>query len=137
ASGTAKASVFSEILCLFSHDSPIMSQMDTGDTVGAEIPEAERQGLSLEAGTAFSPSAPIDERALFAGREKQITLVIDAINQKGQHVIVYGERGVGKTSLANVLKSFLAQPSSIACPRVNCDGSDSFETVWRKVFDEI
>lgn len=62
--------------------------MGTDDTAATEIPTQERQGLSLEAGKAFSPSAPIDERELFAGRDKQITLVIDAINQKGQHVIV-------------------------------------------------
>ena len=63
---------------------------------------------------------------------------MDTINQKGQHAILYGERGVGKTSLANVLKSFLAQPAPpVACPRINCDGNDTFESVWRKVFDEI
>jgi Holliday junction resolvasome RuvABC ATP-dependent DNA helicase subunit len=32
---------------------------------------------------------------------------MDAINQQGQHVLIYGERGVGKTSLANVLSGFL------------------------------
>lgn len=103
-----------------------------------EHSETGRQNLALEAGRAFSPSAPIDERALFAGRDNQVRLVIDAINQKGQHVIIYGERGVGKTSLANVLSSFLSQPASpVACPRVNCDAKDTFETVWRKIFDEI
>ena len=125
---------------LLSQHDRIMSHVDISDIGVAEIPEADRRVLALEAGKAFSPSAPIDERDLFAGREKQVTLVIDAINQKGQHVVIYGERGVGKTSLSNVLKSFLAlpsQPSSIACPRVNCDGKDSFETDWRKVFEEI
>ena len=33
--------------------------------------------------------------------------LIDAANQSGQRAIVYGERGVGKTSLANVLSDFL------------------------------
>jgi ABC-type lipoprotein export system ATPase subunit len=51
---------------------------------------------------------------LLAGRDKQIALVIDAVNQKGQHVIICGERGVGKTSLFNVLKSFLAHCAGVS-----------------------
>src|SRR6266566_5989502 len=63
---------------------------------------------------------------------------IDAINQKGQHAIIFGERGVGKTSLSNVLSSFLGSSGSIVLsPRVNCDGQDTFDSIWRKVFDQI
>ncbi len=74
---------------------------------------------------------------MFAGREEQVRLVVDAVSQKGQHAIIFGERGVGKTSLANVLSSFLSDPSGVLAPRVNCDGLDSFETVWRNVFEQI
>jgi Cdc6-like AAA superfamily ATPase len=94
--------------------------------------------LSFQAGRVFTPTTPIDERALFAGRRYQLQKVIDAINQKGQHAIIFGERGVGKTSLSNVLSSFLGAPGSIVLsPRVNCDGQDSFDSIWRKVFDLI
>jgi Cdc6-like AAA superfamily ATPase len=86
----------------------------------------------------FTPTAPIDERDLFSGRTEQIRSVIDAINQKGQHAVVFGERGVGKTSLANVLSSFLSSPSTkILAPRVNCSASDTLDTIWRKVLGEI
>ena len=47
---------------------------------------------------------------------------MDAANQAGQHAIIYGERGVGKTSLANVISHFL-QPftsETIISARVNC-----------------
>lgn len=94
--------------------------------------------LILEAGRVFTPTTPIDERALFAGRRNQLVKVIDAINQKGQHAIIFGERGVGKTSLSNVLSSFLSRPDGVVLsPRVNCDGQDTFELVWKKVFDQI
>jgi Cdc6-like AAA superfamily ATPase len=100
--------------------------------------EIDRQNLAIEAGKVFSPTAPIDERALFAGRDAQVRLVIDAVNQKGQHAVIYGERGVGKTSLANVLASFLGNPGSlIVSPRINCDARDTFESVWKKVFAEV
>lgn len=89
-------------------------------------------------GKVFSPTAPIDERNLFAGRVEQVRAVLRAVSQKGQHAILFGERGVGKTSLANVLASFLVEDATIIiAPRINCDSSDTFESVWRKVLDEI
>lgn len=100
--------------------------------------DREWQDLDLAASRVFTPTSPIDERELFAGRDEQVRTIIDVINQKGQHAMLYGERGVGKTSLANVLSSFLGrQEGSILAPRVNCDSTDTFGTVWRKVFDEI
>ena len=94
--------------------------------------------LSLRVGRVFTPTSPIDERSLFAGRDEQVRLIVDVINQKGQHAILYGERGVGKTSIANVLASFLEkQASTILAPRVNCDSTDSYDSVWRKVFESI
>lgn len=90
----------------------------------------------LHASRVFTPTSPIDEKSLFAGRNGQTRSIIDVINQKGQHAIVYGERGVGKTSLVNVLAAFLGMPTVIA-PRVNCDSTDTFASVWRKAFEQI
>lgn len=94
---------------------------------------------SLHVSRIFTPTAPVDEKSLFAGRRDQLRKIIDAVNQKGQHAVIYGERGVGKTSLSNVLASFLpsAGQRSIITPRVNCDSSDTFETVFDKAFKEI
>jgi Cdc6-like AAA superfamily ATPase len=101
------------------------------------LERTEKQRIALEAGRVFSPAAPIDESALFAGRREQLRQVLDAINQRGQHAIIYGERGVGKTSLANVLAAHLSAPSGLLAPHVNCDGADGFSSVWKKVFAEI
>jgi Cdc6-like AAA superfamily ATPase len=102
------------------------------------VQEEDWQNLGIEAGRVFTPTTPIDERSLFKGREEQVRIIIDAVNQKGQHAVLYGERGVGKTSLANVLSSFLSRPhGAILAPRVNCDSSDTFESVWRKAFEEV
>jgi energy-coupling factor transporter ATP-binding protein EcfA2 len=94
--------------------------------------------FAVDPAKVFSPTAPIDEKSLFAGRRSEITAVIRAVNQKGQHAILFGERGVGKTSLANVLSAFLHSPTyNILSPRVNCDTMDTFDRVWRKILDEI
>lgn len=97
------------------------------------------QTLSIMAGRIFTPTSPIEEKSLFAGRRPQIERVIDAVNQKGQHAIIFGERGVGKTSLAKVLSSFLAGVPNIniLAARINCDTADNFDSVWRKVFAEL
>ncbi len=52
--------------------------------------------------TAFRPHAPIEDPQSFAGREKEKARVMDAIEQRGLQVVIFGERGAGKTSLANV-----------------------------------
>jgi Cdc6-like AAA superfamily ATPase len=87
----------------------------------------------------FSPSSPISDMALFAGRKEQRREITSAINQTGQHVIVFGERGVGKTSLANVLakESQARGGGAVVTVRVNCDSKDDFTSVWRKVAAEI
>lgn len=117
--------------------------VDAGRNCGMareEEPDAQTKwtALAFEAGRAFTPTSPIDERSLFAGRDEQVRLIIDVINQKGQHAVLYGERGVGKTSLANVMSSFLGNPAgTVVAPRVNCDAGDSFDSVWRKVFERV
>ncbi|MGH7987493.1 MAG: AAA family ATPase [Candidatus Binataceae bacterium] len=89
--------------------------------------------LREEIGTVFSPGAPIDEGDLFAGRVYQIRELIDAVGQRGQHAFVFGERGVGKTSLANTFTKFMHRPvSKLVATRVNCDGIDTFPHLWKK-----
>jgi Cdc6-like AAA superfamily ATPase len=88
---------------------------------------------------AFSPTAPINRAVLFAGRSEQIDRVISAVFQRGQHVIIFGERGVGKTSLANCLFDFLSQAGvqSMESGTINCDASMDFSSLWHKIFRDM
>lgn len=82
----------------------------------------------------FSPSTPIQEKDFFFGRMVQLEKTIEAINEKGQHAILYGERGVGKTSLANTMnKSF----TNIYPVKVTCDRKDTFKSLWESAFEKI
>lgn len=86
----------------------------------------------------FRPAAPVDERALFAGRVSQIDRVLEAVTSPGQHAVIYGERGVGKTSLANVLGQLLEGiEEEVLAVRVNCDGTDNFFSLWRKPLRQV
>lgn len=94
--------------------------------------------LGIEAGLYFHPSSPIGSKELFSGRIKQIQQVFEAIFQKGLHVIIFGERGVGKTSLANVLKDLLPpQDGLLSSVRVQCNYEDTFEKIWYRVFNTM
>jgi Cdc6-like AAA superfamily ATPase len=97
--------------------------------------DVEKMKKIAQVGQAFCPGAPINQYSLFAGRIELVKDVIRGINQRGQHVILYGERGVGKTSLANVMKEFLEKGVSVV--KVNCDTQDKYKSLWQKVLREI
>lgn len=85
---------------------------------------------------AFTPAAPITTVSLFAGRKQQMNDVVEVILNVGQHAVIYGERGVGKTSLTTVMKDVLGGTPNYFPLRVNCDATDDYSSIWRKVFAE-
>src|SRR5271154_987922 len=95
------------------------------------------QALSFQTGSIFTPGAPINEKDLFAGRSEQVEKIIDAVSQRGCHAILYGERGVGKTSLSNMISAFLANRLSFVISRTNCDVSDNYSSLWTKALKDI
>ena len=95
-----------------------------------------KDDLLLRLRGTFTPSGPVQTRAAFAGRDEQRLQLAGAIAQPGRHAIVYGERGVGKTSLTNVLPEMLAVLNTGHAPnsvRVNCDDAANFRTLWTQI----
>lgn len=98
----------------------------------------ERQQLDAKISEAFSPAAPINEYSLFAGRIDQVREIIAAVNQRGQHVILFGERGVGKTSLANVLSDVVGTlKKNFVVSKINCNVKDDYSSIWGKVLRQM
>lgn len=98
----------------------------------------DAEALWGELNDAFSPGAPVQERDLFAGRIDQLRLLVDAIQQRGRHAIVFGERGVGKTSITNILSYVLEiRRRKILIVRVNAEPADTFSSIWKKVFKRL
>lgn len=76
---------------------------------------------------AFRPHSPIEEKDSFFGREKEQLRVIQALHSPGQHIVIYGERGAGKTSLARV--------STIGTKRIDvfCEIASTFAKLAKDV----
>jgi Cdc6-like AAA superfamily ATPase len=102
----------------------------------ARIGDAEQQQLLVKCTTVFRPAAPLDNRDLFAGRTDQIVQASRAVNAIGQHAIVFGQRGVGKSSLANILRILLSAEDKLVV-KVNCHKDDSFATVWKNALADV
>jgi len=45
-----------------------------------------------------------DDRRLFRGRRSQLVRPLGVTGAPGQHAIIFGERGVGKTSLSYMVR---------------------------------
>ena len=51
----------------------------------------------------FTPAAAIDDATRFAGRQEQLDRIALALQSEGTQIVIYGNRGVGKSSLARQL----------------------------------
>jgi len=103
--------------------------------------------LEARATTVFQPRTPIATRDLFAGRWNELMAVVDAVNQVGLHSVIFGERGVGKTSLANVIAPTIYALDDPNSTEFNPKGriviktvattTDTFSAIWVKLFRDI
>ncbi|MBI4318771.1 MAG: orc1/cdc6 family replication initiation protein [Chloroflexi bacterium] len=101
--------------------------------------EAEQIRARIQLLRAFTPGAPVNRKEFFAGRLKQLSQVLQAVSQPGQHAVVFGERGVGKTSLAGLVHAFWEEAAKdfVLAVRINCNPQDGFGTIWAKVAEEM
>jgi Cdc6-like AAA superfamily ATPase len=93
------------------------------------------RALRSEVNEAFTPGSPIRSRSDLAGRGGEIERLTDIIQRAGEHALIYGEMGVGKTSLARTFHAGLNRgPRRVQEIHVNCIVGDDFSSIWRKVF---
>jgi len=92
--------------------------------------------MEIQARKLFSPSAPINEADLFSGRLEQISRIVNGVAERGRHAVLYGERGVGKTSLGNIFHK-LTGSIGIMPIRQQVSPEDNYTSLWKKVFREL
>lgn len=83
----------------------------------------------------LSPSSPINRVPALKGRAEQIEQITRAFHSPGRQAFIYGDRGVGKSSLALAVANYLApdghRPIQIACNR------GSFYTLIRNACEQL
>jgi len=105
----------------------------------AKMTDTQQQEKYALLNRVFTPASPILEKNLFAGRQKQVAKILGAITTPSQHAILYGERGIGKTSLANVIPSYLGEitDQNAIVTKVICTRDEDFKSLWKSTFDQI
>lgn len=96
------------------------------------------QAKRFEINELFTPSTPVTTRELFAGRFGQMQRLMDAVAERGRHAILYGERGVGKTSLARIVELLIPHNiRPVKYIRVQAYPHDTFSSISRNIFKKI
>lgn len=85
---------------------------------------------------AFTPSQPIADRRMFAGREDVLRSMIGAIEDQRLHVVIYGERGIGKTSLLHMLTQAANEARYIVI-YTSCGAGSNFDDIFRAAAVDI
>ena len=101
------------------------------------LEQAEARRIRAQLAGAFNPGGPVSRIDLLVGRLDQINEVFSAVQQRGLSVLLFGERGVGKTSLASLIHElwtqYYADPESVVALRTNCTPSSTFESIWSNI----
>lgn len=84
---------------------------------------------------AFRPFVPIDLPEFFKGRHEDVELLRSELRTPGRQVAIYGERGVGKTSLA-ALAYFFAKYNDETTYVVRCEQNITYDGIFEKLLIE-
>ena len=93
--------------------------------------EAEFAGILKEY---IRPAQPIDTPELLQGRDQVLRDLGRTLHSPGMHVFVYGERGVGKTSIALTAAKTFAKADA---PYVGCDENSTFSGIVTDICNEL
>ncbi len=86
--------------------------------------------------TAFTPSRPVIDSAMFAGRAGLLRTLIRSIEDQHLHVVLFGPRGIGKTSLVHIL-CHIAQEARYLVRYVSCGERTDFDELMRVILRDI
>lgn len=95
--------------------------------------EDERRLKESGVRAVFTPHTPISQENLFRGRMAEVQQILSTLNTPGQHVLLFGDRGVGKSSLAYVTSNKLIKITEKELVIKRCSKSDSFCTIFENV----
>lgn len=84
----------------------------------------------------FTPAQPVVDPRMFAGRRDILETLIRAVEDQRSHVVIYGDRGAGKTSLLRMLSRAATEAKYIVV-YFSCGATSDFTETFRAVAAEI
>lgn len=110
-------------------DLPRFTAMASDDVEGSSAASARaRARMALR--DSLGASQPVIAREQFSGRHDALTALIAAIEQQRVHVVIYGERGIGKTSLSHVFAETAREAGYIVLYG-SCGTDGRFDEIFR------
>ena len=76
----------------------------------------------------FTPTRPRAGRRSLIGRRRELARVVEALVDERAHVVLYSERGRGKTSLSNSVIEIL-RSRDVAVARTTCNAGSGFDDI--------
>ena len=99
--------------------------------------QQSRAELSARLSRVYTPSTPITDPDLFAGRREVLDRAGLLVGKAGTTMLIHGERGVGKTSFVNVLLGGGAPSANLKVTRHTCSVNDTFVSIFRGVLARV
>jgi hypothetical protein len=84
----------------------------------------------------FTPTRPRAGRKTLVGRQHELARILDGIFDDSAHVVLYSERGRGKTSLSNLAIEQLRRRGAIVA-RCACEAETTFDTMMRMLVRDL
>lgn len=84
----------------------------------------------------FTPTRPKIGEQHLAGRSLEVQKILNALLEERAHVVLYSERGRGKTSLSNSVVAALRR-HEVAVARYTCDAASSYEDIIRGLLRDL
>ena len=85
---------------------------------------------------AFTPTRPQSGRRSLVGRHVELARIVDGLLDDQAHVVLYSERGRGKTSLSNLAVETLRQ-RGVTVARYACEASTDFDSLIRGLLCDL
>lgn len=115
---------------------PWSSPAPTPMKVAPRVPHTRVEPRLLPPGEAFTPTRPKPGRRQLVGRETELERILQALQEEQAHVVLYTERGRGKTSLANLVIETLRQ-SGVIVARHTCEAGSMFDGIIRGLLRDL
>ncbi len=104
---------------------------EIGESVDPQGSEGRRK-----LGRAFPLAQPIGNLRQFAGRRELLANAIRAIEERRLHLVLFGDRGIGKTSLLNII-ALLAADARYQVRYSSCSEGSNFDQTFRAIARDI